>query len=149
MENQLFRQESIDQVNSQEQIKDYLRVTSPKLWMVIAAVVILIGGFLAYMSAAEKEITVPVKVQVQNLETDGIKQTEVYFQIRPEERENYRTGMQVRFAGETGKIGYFIDSKDLTMVSVLPDNPQTGVADGEYDATVILETSTPIDELLK
>ena len=47
MENQLFRQESIDQVNSQEQIKDYLRVTSPKLWMVIAAVVILIGGFLA------------------------------------------------------------------------------------------------------
>ena len=41
MENRLFRQQSMDQVNSPEQIRDYLRVTSPKLWMLIAAVLAL------------------------------------------------------------------------------------------------------------
>ena len=58
LENRLFRQQSMDQVNSPEQIRDYLRVTSPKLWMVIAAVLVLLAGFLAYLSVAEKEITV-------------------------------------------------------------------------------------------
>ena len=67
MEKGLFRQESIDQVNSPEQIRDYLRVTSPRLWMVIVAVAALIAGFLAYASEADQEITVPVKVQVENV----------------------------------------------------------------------------------
>ena len=44
MANSIFRQESIDQVNSQEMVKDYLRVTHPRLWMVITAVLVLLAG---------------------------------------------------------------------------------------------------------
>ena len=53
-----------------DEIRDYLRVTSPKLWMLIAAVLVLLAGFLAYLSVAEKEITVPVRVKVENVQMD-------------------------------------------------------------------------------
>ena len=94
LENRLFRQQSMDQVNSPEQIRDYLRVTSPKLWMVIAAVLVLLAGFLAYLSVAEKEITVPVRVKVENVQMDGREHAFVSFEIPTENRDNYRQGIR-------------------------------------------------------
>ena len=149
VENRMFRQESIDQVNSQEQIKDYLRVTSPKLWMVILAVLVLLAGFLAYISTAEKEITVPVRVKAETVQTGGQKQTKATFEIPTAERDNYMPGMPVRFAGVTGKIRYFVETEDTTEVTVQANDPEAEVTDGEYDAAVVIESSTPIDELLK
>ena len=149
MENRLFRQQSMDQVNSPEQIRDYLRVTSPKLWMVIAAVLVLLAGFLAYMSVAGKEITAPVRVKVENVQAEDGEQALVTFEIPTADRDSYRPGMTVRFGGVTGKIRYFVETEETTEVSVLPDDPDAKIADGEYDAAVVVESSAPIDELLK
>ena len=149
VENRLFRQQSMDQVNSPEQIRDYLRVTSPKLWMVIAAVLVLLAGFLAYLSVAEKEITVPVRVKVENVQMDGREHAFVSFEIPTENRDNYRQGMVVRFNGVTGKIRYFVETEETTVVAVEPDNPRAKIAAGDFDAAVVIESSTPIEELLK
>lgn len=149
MENRLFRQQSMDQVNSPEQIRDYLRVTSPKLWMLIAAVLVLLAGFLAYLSVAEKEITVPVRVKVENVQMDGREHAFVSFEIPTENRDNYRQGMVVRFNGVTGKIRYFVETEDTTVVAVEPDNPRATIEAGDFDAAVVIESSTPIAELLK
>ena len=149
MENRLFRQQSMDQVNSPEQIRDYLRVTSPKLWMLIAAVLVLLAGFLAYLSVAEKEITVPVRVKVENVQMDGRDHAFVSFEIPTENRDNYRQGMVVRFNGVTGKIRYFVETEDTTVVAVEPDNPRATIEAGDFDAAVVIESSTPIAELLK
>ena len=149
MENRLFRQQSMDQVNSPEQIRDYLRVTSPKLWMVIAAVLVLLAGFLAYLSVAEKEITTPVRVKVENVQMDGREHAFVSFEIPTENRDNYRQGMVVRFNGVTGKIRYFVETEETTVVAVEPDDPKTKIEAGEYDAAVVIESSAPIEELLK
>ena len=43
---ELFRKKSMDRVSSPEQLNDYIRVTSPGLWLVLAAVVILLAGML-------------------------------------------------------------------------------------------------------
>jgi hypothetical protein len=149
VENRLFRQQSMDQVNSPEQIRDYLRVTSPKLWMLIAAVLVLLAGFLAYLSVAEKEITVPVRVKVENVQMDGREHAFVSFEIPTENRDNYRQGMVVRFNGVTGKIRYFVETEETTVVAVEPDNPMAKIAAGDFDAAVVIESSTPIEELLK
>jgi hypothetical protein len=149
VENRLFRQQSMDQVNSPEQIRDYLRVTSPKLWMLIAAVLVLLAGFLAYLSVAEKEITVPVRVKVENVQMDGREHAFVSFEIPTENRDNYRQGMVVRFNGVTGKIRYFVETEETTVVAVEPDNPRAKIAAGDFDAAVVIESSTPIEELLK
>lgn len=149
MENQMFRQESIDQVNSAEQIKDYLKVTSPRLWMVITAVLVLLAGFLVYASMAQEEISIPVKIAVYHSQDDDGKMILAGFQIPAGESGVYKTGMPVRFAGVTGTIWYFIETEDGTEAVVWPDNPRADIAEGEYDATVIVETSTPLSELIR
>ena len=43
----LFREKSLEAVESPESLNDYLRVTSPRVWLVMAAVIaLLIGGIL-------------------------------------------------------------------------------------------------------
>ncbi len=150
MENRIFRQESIDQVNSPEMIRNYLRVTGPRLWMVLLAVLVLAAGFIAYSSVAEQEITIPVRVTVETLETSEQPELQASFEIDPSERGTYTTGMPVLFAGVTAKIEYFVDTKDKTLVFAVADRKQkAAVADGEYDAVVVIESSTPISELLQ
>ena len=65
MQNGLFRQKSIERISSPEALHDYMRVTSPRLWMILAAVVLLLGGFIAYASTAKMENTMPIKVTVE------------------------------------------------------------------------------------
>ena len=44
MENRLFRQKSIEQVSSPEQLNDYIRVSNPSVWMILTAVIVLLTG---------------------------------------------------------------------------------------------------------
>ena len=47
MESQFFRKKAMDRLSSPEELNDYLRVTSPALWVVLAAVArILAGGLI-------------------------------------------------------------------------------------------------------
>jgi hypothetical protein len=57
--------------------------------------------------------------------------------------------MVVRFNGVTGKIRYFVETEETTVVAVEPDNPGAKIAAGDFDAAVVIESSTPIEELLK
>ena len=44
MNQQLFRKSSIDRVSSPEQLNDYIKVTNPGVWLVLAAVIVLLMG---------------------------------------------------------------------------------------------------------
>ena len=44
----IFRQKSIKRVTSPEELNDYIRVTSPSVWFVLAALVLLLVGMLAW-----------------------------------------------------------------------------------------------------
>ena len=44
MSEKLFRKQSLDKVTSPEQLNDYVRVSNPGVWMILAAVIILLAG---------------------------------------------------------------------------------------------------------
>jgi hypothetical protein len=44
MGNELFRKKSMDKISSPDQLTDYIRVTNPGVWMVLAAILILLMG---------------------------------------------------------------------------------------------------------
>lgn len=46
----IFRQKSIEHISSPEQMNDYLHVTSPAVWAVLAAVIGLLIGLLIWSS---------------------------------------------------------------------------------------------------
>lgn len=44
----IFREKSMERVSSPEQLDDYIRVTTPSVWLVLLALVILLVGILAW-----------------------------------------------------------------------------------------------------
>ncbi len=59
MDNGLFRQKSLDKVSSPEQMNDYIRVTSPGVWLILAAVIAILAGLLIWSVLGRLETTVP------------------------------------------------------------------------------------------
>lgn len=48
MNNSIFRQKSMDKVSSPEKLDDYIRVTTPSVWITLAAIVILLVGAIVW-----------------------------------------------------------------------------------------------------
>ena len=44
----IVRQKSLDQINGPEELKDYVRVTTPSVWIVLTAVTLLVIGILGW-----------------------------------------------------------------------------------------------------
>ncbi len=45
-ERSIFRKKSIERVTSPEQLDDYIKVTTPSVWLILLAMVVLIAGTL-------------------------------------------------------------------------------------------------------
>ena len=46
--NGIFREKSIDRVTGPESLNDYIRVTSPSVWIALLALVVLLAGMLVW-----------------------------------------------------------------------------------------------------
>lgn len=53
----IFREKSMERVSSPEQLNDYLKVTTPSVWLVLLALVILLAGILAWSVFGTVEAT--------------------------------------------------------------------------------------------
>ena len=53
MNNAIFRQKSIDKVSSPEKLDDYIRVTTPSVWITLFAIVILLVGTFLWGTCGE------------------------------------------------------------------------------------------------
>ena len=51
-ESSLYRKESMERIQSPEQLNDYLRITNPTIWILLIAVIILLAGMLIWSSYA-------------------------------------------------------------------------------------------------
>ena len=54
MNNSIFRKKSLDRISSPEQLNDYIRVSTPSVWMVLFAIIIL--TLLAFTLFKKREI---------------------------------------------------------------------------------------------
>lgn len=52
----IFTQKSIDKVSSPEKLDDYIRVTTPSVWITLAAIVVLLVGVIAWGAFGELTI---------------------------------------------------------------------------------------------
>ena len=53
----LFRQKSLDRISEPDQLTDYLRVTKPAVWLLLAAILVLLVGLLVWSLTGNVEIT--------------------------------------------------------------------------------------------
>ena len=157
MENRLFRQKSMERISSPEELHDYMRVTSPRLWMILGAIAVLLIGFIVYASTAKIENTVSIKVDVELFDTLPEYQEEgggaqfVYVSSRLPISwiDTVKPGMTVRLGKEEGTIEWIatMDGGDEISLIIDMQNDTIPLQNGTYDAELVLETTTPISFL--
>ena len=131
----VFRQKTIDRISSPEQLTDYLKVTGPGIWAVLAAVILLLAGILVWSFVGTLETTADARVVVRSdkafVVTDGEKKL--------------KSGMQLRVASEE----YLIGGTQSDEFGRTIGTAQVDIPDGTYEGKVVVEKIHPISFLLE
>lgn len=91
----IFRQKSVDRVSSPEELDKYLKVTSPRVWVVLIGIIIILIGVIAWGSFGKLKTYANVGCVIEKgqaycyvNETDGAKLTiGMSIEIPSEEKE--------------------------------------------------------------
>ena len=143
MEKQVFRKKSVERISSPEQLQDYMRVTTPGTWMVLAAVILLLAGLIISSALVNVESTIPGQATVME---DG---TLLQIELPLSQKSLVSPGMVVRVSDREAKVDMIFQAEDA--LQVLAELPEDGekLAPGTYDARIVTETVTPISFLFK
>ena len=125
-EKSLFRKNSMESLTSPEQLTDYLHVTTPTVWIVIAAIILLLVGMLIWGSIAYIDSYASGTAQVH----DG---SMLVLFDDAELARNVEAGMTVT-VGETSSVIRSVGSADD---GVRFAEAGTTLADGSYPARVV------------
>ena len=145
MENSLFRKESLDRLSSPEDLHDYMRVTSPRLWMLLSAILALLIGFVVFASTTVMESTMDVTFDV--LKETGSPAV-VTLTLPLDMKSVVHADMPVRFAGQTGKITIIFESAEALDMLIEMDDPAFDLPEGKYPGELVTESASPIRLLL-
>lgn len=147
----IFRQKSLERISSPEELDQYLQVTKPATWIVLAAVVVLLFGFLTWGFLGHLTSRLPVAVMVENgkaicyvpdSQSKEIEAKEI--RIGKESYRMIRTGLEKKMVDETTpsdikEFGH-LENGDVVRCYSLNGN----LADGYYQGEIIIENVTPI-----
>ena len=64
MSDSIFRKKSLDHISSPEEIDDYIKVTKPGMWLVLAAIVLMLTAVIIWGIVGEIEVNVIVNGEV-------------------------------------------------------------------------------------
>lgn len=152
MNKQLFRAKSIQKVSSPEQLDTYIRVSNPGVWILLAAIIVLLIGVCVWGVLGRLDTTLTTVAQVE----DG--QITVY--VKEEHIDSIAPGMTVKIGDEeftfttvspqpvavdSGFTEYACHVGELQQGQwVYPVSVSGTAADGVYSARIVIESVSPI-----
>lgn len=139
MENTFFRKKAMDKISSPEQLTDYLKVTSPSIWLVLSVVVLMFAAFLVWASVGTLTTTVDASAMV----TDG--EANIVLIGNQNYPGKIKEGSMVEMAGQS----YVISAVDGDEYGRIVAHTKTQLLDGTYDARIIVEQIHPIQFLVE
>lgn len=152
MNKQIFRKKSVDRMSSPEQLNDYIKVTNPGVWMVLAAIVILLVGVCVWGVFGKLE----TKLSVAAVSQDG--QTVLY--VKEDDLSAVKEKMSVYIGDETYKV-VSVSVQPVTVTEEISEYARhTGelsigewvyivpidgnMPDGVYRAQVVVDSVSPL-----
>ncbi len=133
----IFRKKAMNRISSPEDLTSYMRVTSPGMWIILAAVIILLAGLFAWAAVGTLETTVDATAVIQN-HTAQIVAT-------GQGAEELKAGMQLRIASQE----FVIASVNYDAYGRAAAYAELPLPDGSYDATIVVGQTRPIEFLLE
>ena len=156
MNTQLFRKKSVDKVSSPEQLDEYIRVANPGVWMVLAAIIILLAGVVVWGCIGHLDTTLDTAVVCEG--------GEALVYVKEADIEKIQVGMTVRVGDSECVISeisanpqrvdgsmteYAIHASGLTEGEWVYAVKLSGdFADGVHKAAIVIESISPISFIL-
>lgn len=157
MGSMIFREKSLKKIASPEQMNDYIRVSSPSVWMVLTAVIVLLAGVCVWGMFGHLDTAVQtggvcadgrLTVFVGEEDHDKIKENAVISVDGVEYAVAEITNAPIRVDDQIDP--YVVHLVGFTegdwVYRLYADVP--GLADGVYAASVITERVRPLDFVL-
>ena len=130
----LFRKKTMDRISSPDDLTDYLKVTNPGTWIVLVAVVVLLGGLFVWSCAGTLETTASATVVVN---------------------DHTATVVLIDSNDLTERMSLRVASEQVTIASVQTDEygrvigkTEVMLPDGTYEGTVVIDQTRPIEFLI-
>ena len=134
-ENKAPRVKMPNRISSPDQLTDYLRVTNPGVWVLLASIIVFLAGIFVWFYIGTLETVVEVKVNVEQKNALVI----------PKDSATLMEGMPLRVHTDE----YFIASVDTDEYGRIYGTAKVDLPDGVYDGTVVTEQTHPISFLLE
>lgn len=133
MSEKLFRKKSLDKIASPESLTDYIRVTNPGVWLVLAALIVLLAGACVWAIFGRMETKLPVTAKVEN----GM----AAITLTADEAEKVTPGESVIFDGGEGVI-LTIEGPDEA--GLYTAAAEMNAPDGTLRAEIVTESVSPM-----
>ena len=152
----LFREKSVDAVSSPESLNDYLRVTSPGVWIVLSSIVLLLIGACVWGVFGHIDSTVQAAVVAQEGEAFCLVPEEAleavledpFVKVEGEALSLAPSTLNPEIIGEDTNI-YIILAGGLKIGQVVYRIPVEGtLSEGIYAGSLVTERLTPLSLLL-
>ena len=132
----VYRKKSLERIQSPEQLNDYLRVTNPSVWVILAAVALILAGALIWGSFAYIDSFVTGTAEVK----DGVMT--VTFEDEALAK-NVKAGMNVTVGDTVSAIASVGRASDGSLFA----QAKTALADGSYQVKVSYRQTQVLDLL--
>ena len=154
----LFREKNLEAMNTPESLNDYLRVTSPGVWLVLAAVIaVLIGAVLwgifgrinttaelaVAASGGETVCYVPYEVLQQVMDRGTVTVEGQEYGLRM--ADDYEVTIVSEETNPYVRVRGNLQTGDVTVEVPV----EAALSDGVYTGTVVTESLQPISLLLQ
>ena len=131
----VFRKKTLDRISSPEDLTDYLKVTNPGVWVVLAAVIALLCGIFVWSCVGTLETKEKASVIVEDHSAIVVLT----------DSNVLKEGMPLR-----------VSTEEVTIASVYSDEygrlvgkAEIALPDGTYEGALITDQTHPIDFLTK
>ncbi|MBQ1482881.1 MAG: hypothetical protein IIZ28_04850 [Erysipelotrichaceae bacterium] len=138
MEKSIFREKKIEELNSPDELNEYLKVTSPSIGLIMAAVIVLLAGMIVWACVGEISTKADASALVQG--------NEVIVYLTGERASLLDKGDLIEIEGETVKV---TETKTDEYGRAVGKAVVNNVKEGSYEVKVIVESIRPISFLFR
>ena len=137
MNESIFRKKSLERISSPEEIDNYIKVTSPSMWLVMGAIIFLLATVVIWSITVHIETTFDTVAQAEN--------GQVVVELTAEQIGQLSVGSEVRVGDKRGQVTDITEEgNDYLITASIPE-----VKDGIIEITLVTESIKPIDFLIK
>lgn len=156
MSDGIFRKKSIERIQSPEQLNDYIKVANPGVWMILAAIIILLAGAIVWGCLGHLDTTLDTVAVAENgkmtvyVKEEDISSVSEGMTVRIDKTECSITSISAQPLSVDGDFSdYALHLGDIQVgewvyiVTISGD-----FEDGVYSAKIVTESVSPISFVL-